>query len=149
MTYKEQLALAISLASQGHVDQFDKGGQPYILHPLRLMMRLRTDDHQLMTIAVMHDLVEDTDITIEDLVEKGFSKRVTTALEYLTHNEEDSYDRYLTKLTVNKDALLVKLEDLRDNSDITRLKGVRDKDIVRMKKYHSAYLYLSDILQGH
>lgn len=140
------LAKAIAIASAAHSKQLDRGGKAYILHPLRIMMRLRTEDPELMQIAVMHDVLEDSDWTIEMLAAEGFSKRVISALVLLTHESEDSYDDYIRHVSSTKDTILVKLEDLRDNSDITRLKGVSEKDLKRAEKYHKAFLFLKDKL---
>lgn len=147
------LANAITLAATKHQNQKDKSGKPYILHLIRVMMRLRTKDEELMTMAVMHDLREDTDVTREDLVSMGYSKRVVDALDLLTHvvdptiaDPDEEYACYIRKIGQSKDATLIKLEDLRDNSDITRLKGVTPKDHKRMAKYNRSYLYLEGVL---
>jgi hypothetical protein len=139
------LGKAIAIASTVHHPQKDKGGNAYILHPIRIMMRLRSNDEELMSIAILHDTVEDSEWTLKDLKEVGFSKRVTDALALLTHDPNDSYMEYIKKISTNADAVRVKLEDLRDNSDITRLKGLREKDIERMEKYHRAYLFLKGV----
>jgi (p)ppGpp synthase/HD superfamily hydrolase len=139
------LGLAISIAAEAHVNQVDKGGNPYILHPIRLMMRLRTDDHELMMIAVLHDVVEDSpEWTFGRLIDVGFSERVIDALRCLTHNHNESYDDYIERVCTNIDAIKVKKEDLRDNSDITRLKGISDKDLLRTRKYHRAFVRLCE-----
>lgn len=144
-TQQEMLAIAISIASSGHKGQLDKGGKAYILHPLRIMMRLRTDDAELMQIAVLHDLLEDTNYTSEHLRGIGFSERVLEALEFLTHKKGVSYEYYIIKISKNKDATRIKVEDLRDNSDITRLKGVTERDLRRVEKYHKAFLFLEGL----
>lgn len=121
-----------------------KGGRAYILHPLRILMRLRTEDAELMQIAVLHDVIEDTEWTLHELVDHGFSPRVITSLGLLTHHPKQLYSTYISFIGDNEDATRIKLEDLRDNSDITRLKGVTQKDIARMEKYHKAYIYLKE-----
>jgi (p)ppGpp synthase/HD superfamily hydrolase len=140
------LGKAVAIASKVHATQRDKGGKSYILHPIRVMMRLRTDDEELMSIAILHDVVEDSDWTLAALRAEGFSDRVIDALSLLTHDHVDSYEEYVKKIATNRDATRIKLEDLRDNSDITRLKGLREKDFKRMEKYHRAYLYLRKTL---
>lgn len=140
MTPAQQLALGMSWASQGHVEQFDKAGAPYMLHPMRVAMRLRTKDYELMTIAIMHDLIEDTPTNLFQVRAAGFSERVINALACLTHMKGETYDHYIARILTNRDAMLVKLEDLRDNSDITRLKGFREKDNLRAIKYNKAYM---------
>lgn len=143
------LGKAIAIASKVHETQKDKGGNAYILHPIRVMMRLRTNDEELMQIAILHDVVEDSkEWTLERLREEGFSDRVITALTLLTHNPEESYEDYIKKIATNADSLRIKLEDLRDNSDITRLKGLCGKDFQRMEKYHRAYLFLKNTLEN-
>lgn len=143
------LGKAIALASKVHETQKDKGGKAYILHPIRIMMRLRTDDAELMQIAMLHDVVEDApDISLDDLTALGFSARVTGALKLLTYDHKEDYQSYVRKISINPDAARVKLEDLRDNSDITRLKGLREKDFRRMEKYHRAYLFLKSTLKN-
>lgn len=136
------LAHAIEIAAKGFVNKTDKSGEPYILHVLRVMNNLHTRDKELQIIAVLHDCVEDNVCTIEDLYKHGFSERVLAAIRLLTHEKDISYDNYIKQLSSNEDARLVKLADLRDNSDITRLKDLGVKDIERIEKYHRAYTYL-------
>lgn len=143
---KTLLAKAIALASEKHMGQFDKAGMPYILHVLKVMHYLKTDDLELMSIAVMHDLVEDTDITFADLHEMGFSERVVNAVKLLTKMRGQTGKEYLEGIKSNKDAIRVKLADLRHNSDIRRLKGITEKDVARMKKYNEMYLELRDLV---
>lgn len=141
------LGRAIAIAAEAHQRQTDRGGNPYILHPIRMMMRLRTTDHELMSIAIMHDVIEDTPWTFARLQAEGFSDRVIDALRVLTKmSPDEDYDNFIDRVLTNKDAMLVKLEDLRDNSDITRLKGLRDKDLLRTRKYHAAYIRISEKL---
>ena len=145
MNIQEQLARAIVIATNIHAGQFDKGGKPYILHPIRLMMQLMFDT-QLATIAILHDAIEDSKgaLTIEDLEEMGFSPRVLSALRLLTHDPKDDYlGVYIVAICGNWDAVRVKRKDLDDNSRITRLKGIRPKDHDRIEKYHKAYLMLT------
>lgn len=144
-----QLGKAIRLAATVHEDQTDKGGKAYILHPIRLMMRLRTEDPELMSIAVLHDAIEDSDgkVTIETIEAEGHSPRVVAALRLLTHSPSEPYDEYVKRVATNRDATRVKIEDLRDNSDITRLKDIRRKDFDRVEKYHRAFLFLRSTLE--
>jgi len=133
---------AIEIAIKAHKGQKDKGGKPYILHPLRIAMRLRTEDEELMCIAILHDTIEDSDLKLEDLVAAGFSNRVVRAVDCLTKIEGEPYETFIKRCGMNEDARKVKLEDLRDNSDITRLKGLSRIDFDRMEKYQKAYIYL-------
>lgn len=141
------LAKAIALTAQAFEKKKDKGGQPYILHCLRVMNKVNPHDEELMCIAVLHDLMEDfPEFTIYDLQSKyGFSDRVIGALHLLNHKKEVSYDDYIKAIALNKDATIVKLADLEDNSKITRLKGLTKKDFDRMEKYHRSFIYLSKI----
>lgn len=142
------LAQAIALASEVFRNTADKGGKPYILHCLRVMNGVDQADEELMAIAVLHDVAEDfPDVyPISRFFTDGFSTRVTTALALLCHNKEKvSYDEYIHAIAHNEDARKVKLADLRDNTDITRLKGIGKKDLDRVEKYHRAYLYLSRV----
>jgi (p)ppGpp synthase/HD superfamily hydrolase len=143
----EMLSKMISLATERHAGQYDKGGRPYILHPLTVMHRLRTDDEELQCIAVGHDLAEDTNVTIDELRGLGFSERVINGIWCLTKFDKDSDASYRERVISNPDAIRVKIEDLRHNSDIRRLKGVTEKDIARMARYHEFYLELKAALR--
>lgn len=138
---------AIYIAAREHLGVKDKGGNAYILHPMRIAMRLRTNDEDLMSIAILHDVIEDSKVTFEDLLNEGFSERVVAGLKLLTHQKGVSYDDYIDAMRGNRDALRVKREDLRDNSDITRLKGVSEKDLKRMEKYQRSFLKVEQYLK--
>lgn len=138
------LAEAIALASKKFVHKYDKGGQPYILHCLHVMSKMDMDDHELMIIAVLHDIVEDTDITLGLLRTLGYSERVISGVKALTHEDNVPYMDYIKIIAINPDARKVKMADLRHNSDIMRMKGLREKDFKRLEKYHTAYEYLKD-----
>jgi len=140
------LCKMIQLATQRHAGQFDKGGRPYILHPLTVMHRLRTDDEELQCIAVGHDLIEDTITTSGELRELEFSERVIAGIRDLTKFDSQSAEEYRSAVKSNPDAIRVKMEDLRHNSDIRRLKGVTPKDVARMVRYHEFYTELKTAL---
>lgn len=142
----EMLCKMIRLAVERHAGQFDKGGRPYILHPLTVMHRLRTDDEELQCIAVGHDLCEDTDIGPENLRSMGFPERVVRGIAALTKFPGETEDNYREAVKSNPDAIRVKIEDLRHNSDIRRLKGITEKDIARMVRYHEFYLELTALM---
>lgn len=142
---KKMLATAVAIASMSHIDQFDKGGVPYIMHALKVMYFTKSNDPELQTIAVLHDVVEDTKLTFDDLIHEGMSERVITALRLLTRTPGQPYQDYIDGIKTNQDTVIVKLADLRHNSDIRRLKGITDKDVVRMRKYHKAFLELSAV----
>lgn len=135
---------AIRIASEAFEGVYDKGGQPYILHCLYVMNQMCENDYELRSIAVMHDLIEDTEWTIGDLYNEGFSDRVVQGVMTMTHLIDESYEDYIKRISCNDDARRVKMADLKHNSDITRLKGVRKKDFARLEKYSKAYLYLSE-----
>lgn len=142
----EMLSNMILLATNAHAGQFDKGGVPYILHPLKVMHYLKTDDEELQCIAVGHDIIEDTKTTYFDLRNAGQSERVIKGIAALTKQKGETYDEYKEKVFANKDAMLVKRMDLRHNSDIRRLKGVSEKDIERIAKYQRFFLEIESIL---
>lgn len=110
------------------------------------MHRLRTEDEELQCIAVGHDLLEDTLTAVEELTALGFSERVVRGIDILTKREEQTQADYRQRVKSNIDAVRVKIEDLRHNSDIRRLKGVTEKDIARMVRYHEFYLELKACL---
>ena len=131
------LERAIELALDAHRGQTDKAGRPYILHPLHLMQQF--EDQETMMAAVLHDAVEDADLTLEDLLQEGFSADVVRAVDALTHREEESYDDYITRVQTHPIARLVKLADLEHNMDIRRMSKVRDRDLARIDKYHKTW----------
>lgn len=141
----EMLSKMISLATERHAGQFDKGGRPYILHPLAVMHKLHTDDEELQCIAVGHDLLEDTSTT-ESEIRNLFGDRIGNGIRDLTKWEGMSEATYREWVKTNPDAIRVKMSDLRHNSDIKRLKGVTEKDVARMVRYHEFYLELKACL---
>ena len=143
----EMLNKMLVLATTRHAGQFDRGGNPYILHPLKVMYYLKSNDEELQCIALAHDLVEDTDTTYTELREMGFSERVIQGIAALTKVPGESYDEYKVRVKANPDAVKVKMCDLRHNTDIRRLKGVTDKDLARIEKYHRFYTELQLISQ--
>lgn len=143
----EMLDKALHLAVNAHHGQFDKGGKPYILHPLRVMSFLKSDDEELQCMALLHDVIEDTDTTYLELMEAGMSTRVIEGIMALTKERGFSYDQYKQKIFKNRDAMQVKMADLRHNTDVRRLKGVSQKDLERMAKYHAFYLELRQKLE--
>lgn len=142
MAKGEMLNKMLVLATNRHAGQFDKGGNPYILHPLKVMYYLKSDDEELQCIALAHDLVEDTDTTYVELRELGFTERVITGIDAVTKRPGETYEEYKLRVKLNPDAVKVKMCDLRHNSDIRRLKGVTEKDIARAAKYHAFFLEL-------
>jgi (p)ppGpp synthase/HD superfamily hydrolase len=141
------LGKMLVLATNSHDGQVDKGGKPYIMHCLKVMHYLKCEDEELMCIALGHDLVEDTNVTYHQLNEAGFSERVIQGIYSLTKQRGQTYDEYKRQVFANKDAMRVKLCDLRHNSDIRRLKGVTEKDVARIAKYHQFYLEIQEKLE--
>lgn len=142
------LAKAFSIVAVAFAGVFDKGGKPYFEHCYRVMMNLNTDDVELKIIAILHDLIEDTEWTIELLRKEGFTERVLEGLALMTRDHGDpsdeAYEAYIIKIGTNYDTIRVKKADLKDNSDVTRLKGVREKDLQRICKYAKAFNYLDE-----
>ncbi len=141
------LARMLVLATNAHDGQFDKGGNPYILHPLKVMHYLKSTDEELMCMALGHDIIEDTDVTYADLRNAGMTDRIIEGIRALTKVKGETYDEYKNRVFANKDAMRVKMADLRHNTDIRRLKGITDKDIARMTKYHTFYMELKMALE--
>jgi len=137
----------LMIATKAHHGQFDRGGNPYILHPLKVMHYLKTDDEELMCMALGHDVIEDTSVTYKDLREAGISQRVIDGIRALTKQPGQTYDEYKQNVFANIDAMRVKMADLRHNTDIRRLKGVTEKDLTRMAKYQMFYLELKNKLE--
>ena len=133
------LSKAIEIAAKAHAGQIDKGGNPYIMHPLRVMVNFCGDGDETTKIcAVLHDVVEDTDVTLEDLRAEGFPDEVITALDCLTKREGEGYDDFISRILTNMIACKVKYGDLADNSNLTRIPNPTAKDRERIVKYNKA-----------
>lgn len=143
---KRMLAIAIEIAAKFHAGQFDKGGNPYILHPLKVMHYTRSNDVEIQCIAVLHDIVEDTEVTLEFLENLGFSARVVDAIDAISRREGEAKDSYQSRVLSNVDAMIVKRADLRHNSDIRRLKGITKKDTERLAGYNEFYTRIEERL---
>ena len=136
----EMLGNMLVLVTNAHAGQFDRGGAPYILHPLKVMHYLKSDDEELMVMALGHDVIEDTDVTYADLRAAGISERAIRGIAALTKLPGQTLAEYKVGVFANPDARRVKMADLRHNTDIRRLKGVTEKDIARMAKYHTFFM---------
>ncbi len=134
----KMLSQMLMLATEAHFGQFDKAGLPYILHPLKVMHYLKTEDEELQCIAIGHDLLEDTKVTAEQ-IKRVTNTRVLTGIQILTKVEGESQEEYENHVMCSVDAMKVKLCDLRHNSDIRRLKGITEKDMKRLDKYCKFY----------
>lgn len=141
-TKGEMLNKMLVLMANRHSGQFDRAGQPYALHCLKVLHYTKSDDEEIQIIALGHDIVEDTDTTWTELREMGFSDRVISGIDALTKRRGESYDEYKIRVKANPDARKVKKADLRHNSDIRRLKGITEKDLARNEKYHRFYAEL-------
>lgn len=130
------LTKAILLAAKAHDGQTDKGGNPYILHPIRLASKAKTTEESI--VAVLHDVVEDSNITLFDLKNEGFSSNVIAALDCLTRRADESYEGFIKRIKLNPLASNVKLLDLEDNCDINRIPQPTDADYARIDKYKKA-----------
>ncbi|VQX84251.1 guanosine polyphosphate pyrophosphohydrolases/synthetases (COG0317) [Streptococcus pneumoniae] len=134
---------AYEVAKKAHLGQVDKAGVDYIKHPKTVASFVKTDEEK--AVAYLHDVVEDTKLTLLDLEELGFSKTIIEAVDILTKKKEQDYQSYLNLVKTNELARVVKLADLRHNSDLTRLSKITTKDIERNKKYRSAIAFLSQV----
>ena len=134
---------AILIAAQAHLGQKDKNDAPYILHPLRMMLRFRAETE--MIVAVLHDVVEDNpDWSLDRLRQEGFSEEIIQAVDHLTRRKDESYKEFTERATQNPLARQIKIADLEDNMDIKRYKHLTEKDKKRLAKYHEAWLKLSE-----
>ena len=138
---KDIVQCAAVLACELHKGQVDKAGVDYIQHPLYVASQVKTEQEK--AVALLHDVLEDSDITAADLLAYGLSNEVVTAVQTLTKKKGQSYQDYLEKVKSNNLARVVKLADLKHNSDLSRLKTVSNTDYERVKKYKNAIRYLS------
>lgn len=136
----ELLYKAIIMATEAHRGQLDKGGNSYILHPLRVMTSVESLKGKI--VGVLHDTIEDTYITKNTLLENGFPNDIVEAVELLSKPKNEDYIHYIKRIKENPLAREVKMADLMDNMDLTRLKEVTEKDMNRVDKYKKAYLIL-------
>ena len=146
----ELLNKALVIATNGHAGQFDKGGNPYIVHPIALLSMAIADhrDEEIQAICCLHDVVEDCGITYQFLREQGITERVISAVKCLTKIPGQTPEEYKASVLSNKDAIMVKIYDLRHNTDIRRLKGIKEKDMARMEKYFHLYMELTAALSN-
>ena len=138
------LERAIQIAVEAHAGVKDKGGKAYILHPISVMMRCETDEEKI--VAILHDVVEDTDWTFGALREEGFTDTIIEALKTVTkHSDDEDYDEFIQRSSKNEIGRKVKIADLRENLDVTRIGELTDKDIERINKYKRALSVLTKI----
>ena len=138
---QSQSEKAYEIAKRAHLGQVDKAGEDYIKHPEKVASFVETDEEK--AVAYLHDVIEDTELTLEDLHEYEFSKEVIEVVDIITKKRGEDYQSYLNSGKKNKLARAVKLADLRHNSDLTRLTKVTEKDIERKEKYQKAIDFLN------
>ncbi len=142
MIYTKDTKRAMALCFEAHKEQKDKSGMPYVFHPFHLAEEMKTEDETVA--ALLHDVAEDTDITLEEIGEMGFSEAVMEALRLLTHEPGTPYMEYVRKIKENPVARAVKQADLKHNSDLTRLDNVDEKALKRVEKYKEALKILEE-----
>lgn len=131
-----RLERAIAIAAEAHAGQTDKAGEPYILHPLRVMLAGRTEAERI--VGVLHDVVEDTDWTLAALAAEGLSAPAISGIAAVTRREGESYDAFIVRAGVDPVGRAVKIADLRDNMDLGRIAAPTEKDRRRLEKYRAA-----------
>lgn len=136
--------MAVEIATDAHRGQKDKGGNPYIEHPLKVAEGLK--EVEMKIVAVLHDVLEDSDTTAEELLQKGFPENLVEAIRVLTHKkgDPDSYEEYIRKVKENPIARKVKIEDIKHNLDLSRIPNPVSRDFERCEKYKKALKYLKD-----
>lgn len=138
---QSQSEKAYEIAKKAHLGQIDKAGEDYIKHPEKVASFVNSDEEK--AVAYLHDVIEDTELTLEGLREYGFSEEVLKAVDVITKKKGQDYQTYLNSVKENKLARVVKLADLRHNSDLTRLINITEKDIERKEKYQKAIDFLN------
>lgn len=138
----ELLEKALMIAAKAHAGQTDKAGAAYIFHPIRVSCRCFTDEEKI--VSLLHDVIEDTDVTEDYLLSEGFPRNIVDSVLSVTRNEDESYDDFIKRCRLNPIGRQVKLHDLEDNMDISRLRQVTEKDLARLNKYIEAYRYLKE-----
>lgn len=142
MIYTSETKKALKLSFEAHKDQVDKSGMPYVYHPFHLAEQMT--DENTTVVALLHDIVEDTDYTIADLKAMGFNSAIIEAIELMTHDDSVPYMEYVKGIRENEIARAVKLADLKHNSDLTRLDVIDEKASGRKKKYEEAIRLLEE-----
>ena len=140
MDYNELYDKALQIAIRAHKGQKDKAGHDYILHPIRVSERC--DDPRAKIVALLHDTIEDTDVTADYLREEGFTEEIVEAVLAVTQSEGEEYDDYVRRAAQNELGRMVKRADLEDNMDIRRLPELTDRDVERLRKYLRAWQYI-------
>ena len=135
------LERAIAIAAQAHAGQVDKAGAPYVLHPLRMMLQLASNDERI--VAVLHDVCEDCPgWSFERLRDEGFAPQVIAALDAVTRRDDETYEDFVRRAAADPIGRSVKLADLRDNSDLSRIAAPTERDFERLEKYRRAIMII-------
>lgn len=142
MIYTPLTKIALKICFEAHKNQVDKSGLPYVFHPFHLAEQM--NDEKTVVVALLHDVLEDSDTSEDDLKKYRFGDDVIEALRLLTHNPEEDYFVYINRIKSNHIAKTVKLADLKHNSDLSRLDSVKQKDVSRAEKYQKAMRLLCD-----
>ncbi len=135
------IEIAIALAAKKHAGQIDKAKHPYIFHPLRIMFKMKSPEQQI--VAVLHDILEDTDTTVVDLISLGFNQDIIDAILALTKKKNESRTEAAYRAVKNPLARIVKLADVTDNMDLSRITQPSTKDLLRLKEYKHVYQILT------
>lgn len=142
MIYTPMTKKALAVCFEAHKSQVDKSGLPYVFHPFHLAEQMK--DELTTIVALLHDVIEDTSITVEELRDMGFPAEAIAAIQIMTHDKSIPYMDYVAQIKKNPIAREVKLADLKHNSDLTRLNEVAEKDLERLKKYKKAISLLEE-----
>lgn len=137
---------SLQIALQAHAGQTDKAGQAYILHPLRIMAKMNTEEE--MSVALLHDVIEDSDFSAASLLDSGISIAVVDAVECLTKLDGENYAQFIQRVLTNRLAVKIKMADIEDNIQVLRMDSLSDADLERVKKYHTAWKMLKLSLHG-
>lgn len=142
MIYTANTKKALKLCFEVHKSQVDKSGVPYVFHPVHLAEQM--ENEEAIIVALLHDVIEDSDYTLKDITQMGFSEKITEALSLLTHKHSEPYMEYIAKLKDNSIARVVKLADLEHNSDLSQLDVIDDRALKQNKKYQTAIRLLQE-----
>ena len=130
------LAKAIDISYYAHKGQFDKAGNPYVSHPIYVAGKMKTNDE--IIVALLHDVIEDTDLTLDYLIEEGYPDNIIKAIDAITRRPEEDYGHYIKRVKENPLAKCIKIEDLKHNMDLRRIKNPTDSDFQRVERYRLA-----------
>ena len=141
--YSELYDCALRIAIRAHEGQKDKSGREYVMHPIRVAERCK--DPRAKIVALLHDTIEDTDVTADYLRKEGFPEEILSAILSVTKQEGESYEDFVRRASENSIGREVKIADLEDNMDIRRLRVITNEDVVRLQKYLRAWNYLINL----